>query len=128
MGLARLEEEEKMKQKDKEEGMEKKRKEEAKLHRQKNPLLEQSPHKRKVSPKKPSSRKKTHTNKPQLEAMLTKDDISLVCRAIEDASEDILQRYGETQEELYGRIERELKEVNQVVFLARAVPTAPSSL
>jgi hypothetical protein len=46
-----------------------------------------------------------------LEATLTEDDISLVCGAMEDAYEDILQRYGENQKELYGRIERELKEV-----------------
>jgi hypothetical protein len=30
---------------------------------------------------------------------------------MEDASEDILQRYGEKKEDLYGRIEKELKEV-----------------
>jgi hypothetical protein len=66
-------------------------------------------------------------NKPQLEATLTEDDISLVRGAMEDASEDILQRYGEKQEELYGRIEKELKEVQQVVCLVRAVPTVPSS-
>jgi hypothetical protein len=49
----------------------------------------------KLSPKKPSTRKKTHASKPQLEATLTKDDISLVHEAMEDASEEILQRYGE---------------------------------
>jgi hypothetical protein len=84
-----------------------------------------TPQKRKVSPKKPSARKKTHANKPQLEATLTDDDISLVRGAMEDASEDMLQRYGEKQEELYGRIERELKEVQQAVHLVCAVPTAP---
>jgi hypothetical protein len=41
-----------------------------------------TPQKRKVSPKKPSARKKTRANKPQLEATLTKDDISLVHRAM----------------------------------------------
>jgi hypothetical protein len=66
-----------------------------------------------------------HTNKPQLEATLTEDDISLVRGTMEDTSEDMLQKYGEGQEELYGRIERGLKEVQQVVHLVRAVPTAP---
>jgi hypothetical protein len=83
-----------------------------------------------VSPKKPSTRKKVCANKPQLEATLTDDDIILVHRVMEDASEDILQRYGEKQEEIYGRIERELKEVQQVVRLVSAIPTvssAPSS-
>jgi hypothetical protein len=86
-----------------------------------------TPQKRKVSPKKPSARKKTCTNKPQLEATLTDDDISLVHRAMEDASKDMLQRYREKQEELYGRIERELKEVQQVVRLVHAVPTVSST-
>jgi hypothetical protein len=124
-------EEEKMKQKDKEEEMrEQKSKEEVKLP----PLHLRTPHigtitpqKRKVSPKKPSTKKKTHANKPQLEAILTQDDISLVRRAMEDAFEDILQRYGEKKEDLYGRIEKELKEVQQVVRLVCAVPIAPSS-
>lgn len=86
-----------------------------------------TPQKRKVSPKKLSTIKKMRANKPQLEATLTEDDISLVHGAMEDASEDILQRYGEKQEELYGRIEKELKEVQQVVRLVRAMPTAPSA-
>jgi len=59
--------------------------------------------------------------------MLTKDDITLVHRAMEDASEDILQRYGVKQEELYGRIEKDLKEIQQAICLVRAVPTVPSS-
>jgi hypothetical protein len=46
--------------------------------------------KRKVSPQKPSARKKTCTSKPQLEAILTKDDISLVHGEMEDVSEDLL--------------------------------------
>jgi hypothetical protein len=45
------------------------------------------------------------------------DDISLVHGAMEDASEDILQRYGVKKEELYGRIEKELKEVQQAIRL-----------
>jgi len=52
----------------------------------------------------------------------------MVCRAMEDAFEDILQRYGEKQEEIYGSIEKELKEVHQVVHLVHAVPTALSAL
>jgi len=67
------------------------------------------------------------TSKPQLEATLTEDDISLVCRAMEDASEDILQRYGVKREDMYRRIEKELKEVQQAIHLVPAVPIAPSS-
>jgi hypothetical protein len=50
-----------------------------------------------------------------MEATLTEDDISLVRGAMEDASEDILQRYGVKQEELYERVEKELKEIQQAI-------------
>jgi hypothetical protein len=82
--------------------------------------------KRKVSLQKPSARKKTRTSKPQLEAMLMEDDIGLVCGEMEDAYEDLLQRYGMNQEELYVRVEKELKEIQRAIQLSRAVPTAPS--
>jgi len=62
-----------------------------------------------------------------LEATLTEDDISLVYGAMENTSEDILQRYGENQEDLYGRVKKELKEIHQAIQLIRTVPTAPSS-
>jgi hypothetical protein len=55
------------------------------------------------------------------------EDISFFRRAMEDASEDILQRYGVKKKDLYGRIEKELMEVQQAIRLVRAVPTAPSS-
>jgi hypothetical protein len=45
---------------------------------------------------------------------------------MEDASKDILQRYGVKQEELYERVEKELKEIQQAIQLIHAVPTAPS--
>jgi hypothetical protein len=59
--------------------------------------------KRKVSPQKPSARKKTRASKPHVETTLTEDDIGLVRGAMEDVSEDLLQRYSVKQEELYGR-------------------------
>jgi hypothetical protein len=74
------------------------------------PTETETPQKRKVSPQKPLARKKTCTSKPHLEATLMEDDISLVRRAMEDASDDIFQRYGAKQEELYERVEKELKE------------------
>jgi hypothetical protein len=54
------------------------------------PTKAETSKKRKVSPQKPSTRKKTHASKPQLEATLTEDDIGLVHRAMEHASEDLL--------------------------------------
>jgi hypothetical protein len=46
---------------------------------------------------------------------------------MEDASEDLFQRYGMKQEELYTRVEKELKEIQRAIQLSHAVPTAPSS-
>jgi hypothetical protein len=70
------------------------------------------------------ARKKTRASKPQLEATLTKDDINLVRRAMEDASEDILRGYGMNQNELYGIIEKDLNKVKQAIRSVHAVPTA----
>jgi hypothetical protein len=80
-----------------------------------------------VSPQKTSARKKTHASNPHLEATLMEDDIILVHKAMEDASEDLLQRYGAKKEELYERVEKALKEIHQAIQLIRAVSTAPSS-
>jgi hypothetical protein len=46
---------------------------------------------------------------------------------MEDASKDLLQRYGAKQEELYVRFEKELKEIQRAIQVSRAVSTAPSS-
>jgi hypothetical protein len=44
-----------------------------------------------VPPMKPTSRKKSKASKPQMQTMLTMDDIDLIIFAISDTSEDILQ-------------------------------------
>jgi hypothetical protein len=59
--------------------------------------------------------------------MLTEDDISLVRRVMEDAFEDLLQRYEAKKDELYGSIEKELSKVHEVIHSFHAVPAAPSS-
>jgi hypothetical protein len=59
--------------------------------------------------------------------VLTVDDVDLIIAAMEDASEDILQRHEAKQETLYERIEKELKDIQQAIHSSRAVPTAPSS-
>jgi hypothetical protein len=48
--------------------------------------------KRKVSPKKPSARKKSQANKPESQTMVTVDYIDLIIAAIEDTSKDFLQQ------------------------------------
>jgi hypothetical protein len=67
--------------------------------------------KRKVSPMKPSSRKKSRSNKPKMQNVLTDDDFNFIISAIGDASEEILQRNEAKQEAMYDRIEAELRGV-----------------
>jgi hypothetical protein len=47
--------------------------------------------------------------------VLTVDDIELIITAVEDASEDILQRHGAKKESMYDRIEKELKDIQQAI-------------
>jgi hypothetical protein len=58
----------------------------------KDPITEaETSKKRKVSLKKPSAWKKSRENKPQLQTVLTVDDIDLIIVVVSDTSEDILQ-------------------------------------
>jgi hypothetical protein len=82
---------------------------------------------RKVSLEKPSTRKKAYANKPQLNNVLTMDDIDLIITVVEDALEDILQKHGAKQGSMYYRIEKELRYIKQAIHSSRAVPTTPSS-
>jgi hypothetical protein len=57
----------------------------------KDPLMEaETSKKKKVSPKKPLARKKSQANKPQLQTVLTMDEIDLIISAVENTSKDIL--------------------------------------
>jgi hypothetical protein len=56
------------------------------------------------------------------------DDIDLFRGAMEDVAKDLLQRYVTKQEELYVRVEKKLKEIQQAIKVSHAVPTAPSLL
>jgi hypothetical protein len=59
----------------------------------KDPITEAKTSKKiKVSPKKPSARKKSRANKPHSQNVLIVDDIDLIIAAVADTSEDILQR------------------------------------
>jgi hypothetical protein len=66
--------------------------------------------------------------------MLIEYDIGLARRVIKDTSkdikdtsEDILQRYGAKQKELYVKVEKELKEIHRSIQVIRIVPIVPSS-
>jgi hypothetical protein len=55
------------------------------------------------------------------------DDIQLIITTIEDALEDILHRYEGKKEKLYDIIEKEMKDIQQVIQSSHVVSTMPSS-
>jgi hypothetical protein len=81
--------------------------------------------KRKVSPMKPTSRKKSRATLTKMQTVLTVDDFDFIIAAVADASQDILQKHEAKQEEMYDRIEVELRGVQQALQSSRAVSTAP---
>jgi hypothetical protein len=91
-----------------------------------NPLDDADPSKkRKVSPMKPTSWKKSKASKPKLQTVLTIDDFDFIIAAVSDASQDILQNNEAKQEALYDRIMTELRGVQQALHSSRAVSTVP---
>jgi hypothetical protein len=81
--------------------------------------------KRKVSPMKSTSQKKSKASKTKLQTMLTVDDFDFIIAPVSDASEDILQRNEAKQETMYETIEVELRGVQQALHSSRTVSTAP---
>jgi hypothetical protein len=69
--------------------------------------------KRKVSPQKPSSIKKTSANKPQLKNVLTVDDVNLIsCGGF---LRGYLVETWSKKETLYERIKKDMKEIQQAI-------------
>jgi hypothetical protein len=64
--------------------------------------------KRKVSPLKPSSWKKSKATMTKMQTVLTSDDFDFIIAALNDASLEIAEKQGAKQEEMYDRIEVEL--------------------
>jgi hypothetical protein len=64
--------------------------------------------KRKVSPLKPSSRKKSKAFMTKMQTFLTSDDFDFIIAALNDASLEIAKKQGVNQEEMYDRVEVEL--------------------
>jgi hypothetical protein len=64
--------------------------------------------KRKVPPKKPSSRKKLRATLTKMQIVLTIDDFDFIIAYVNDASQEILQKQEAKKEEMYNRIEVEL--------------------
>jgi hypothetical protein len=81
--------------------------------------------KRKVSPLKSSSRKKPRTPVTKMWTTLTLDDFNFIIAAVNDASQEILEKQEAKQEKMYNRIEIELQGVQQELQSSRAVSTVP---
>jgi hypothetical protein len=84
--------------------------------------------KRKVSPPKPSSQKKSKATMTKLQTILTPDDFDFIVAALNDASLEIAEKQEAKQEEMYNRIEVELQGVQQALQSSRTVSTAPLPL
>jgi hypothetical protein len=84
--------------------------------------------KRKVSPPKPSSRKKSKASMTKMQTILTSDDFDFIVAALNDASLEIIEKQEARQEEMYNRIEVELQGVQQALQSSRTVSTAPLPL
>jgi hypothetical protein len=80
--------------------------------------------KRKVSPMKPTSRKKSKATRTKLQMVLMLDDFDFIIAVVSDASQDILQKHEAKKEEMYDRIEVELRGVQQALHSSRIVSTA----
>jgi hypothetical protein len=63
--------------------------------------------KRKVSPPKPSSHKKSRTTLTKMKMMLTIDDFDFIIEALNDASLDIVEKKEAKNKEMYDRLKVE---------------------
>jgi hypothetical protein len=84
--------------------------------------------KRKGLPPKPSSRKKSKASMTKMQTVLTFDDFDFLIAALNDASMEIAEKQEAKQEEMYDRIEIELRGVQQALQSSRAVSNAPFPL
>jgi hypothetical protein len=67
--------------------------------------------KRKVSPLKPSSRKKMKATRTKFETTLTSDDFDFIVATLNDASLEIVEKQEAKQEEVFSQIKDELQGV-----------------
>jgi predicted nucleotidyltransferase len=64
--------------------------------------------KRKVSPPKHSSRKKSRATLTKMQTVLTTDDFDFIIAALNEASQEIVEKQEAKKEEMYDRIEVKL--------------------
>jgi hypothetical protein len=79
--------------------------------------------KRKGSPLKPSSQKKSKASMTKMQTVLTSDDFDFLIAALQDASLEIAEKQEAKKEEMYDRIETELQGVQQALQSSHAVST-----
>jgi hypothetical protein len=90
------------------------------------PRNEEDPSKkRKVSPLKPSSRKKMKATRTKFETTLTSYDFNFIFIALNDASLEIVEKQEAKREEVFIQIKDKLQGVQQEVHSSHAVSTAP---
>jgi hypothetical protein len=83
---------------------------------------EESLKKRKVSPLKPSSRKKSRTPITKMQTTLTLDDFNFIISSLNDASLlEIVEKQEAKKEQMYNRIEIELQGVQQALQSSHTV-------
>ena len=93
-----------------------------------SPRDEEDPSKKmKVSPPKPSSRKKSKATTTKFETTLTLDDFDFIVATLNDASLEIVEKQEAKQEEVFIQIKAELQEVQQALQSSHVVSTAPLS-
>jgi hypothetical protein len=81
--------------------------------------------KRKVSPTKPTSLKKYRATLTKMQTVLTVDDFEFIITTVVYALQDILQKHEAKEEEMYDRIEVELRGVKHALQSSFAVSTVP---
>jgi hypothetical protein len=90
------------------------------------PREEEDPSKkRKVTPPKILSRKKTKETKTKFETVLTLDDFDFIVAALNDTSLEIAEKKEAKQDEVFSCIRDELRGVQQEIQSSRAVSTVP---
>jgi hypothetical protein len=81
--------------------------------------------KRKVSPPKPSSQKKSKATVTKMKIVLIVDDFDFIIATLNDASLEIVEKQEAKKEEMYDRTEVELRGVQQTLQSSRPVSTTP---
>jgi cell division protein ZapA (FtsZ GTPase activity inhibitor) len=81
--------------------------------------------KRKITPPKPSFRKKAKATQTMLKTTLTPDDFDFLIAALNDVSLELAKKQEEKQEDIFNQIKGELQEVQQALQSSRVVSTVP---